>query len=427
MITTLGWALLVVSTAGAAEFKTSALPPITGNTPTYAGEISAPPMPHWSRQLPGKPLSSATHSEHTRPVFVPLGILVGSAAGDALYLLDRRDGSLIRSYPALASVESEPLLDGEDVLFTDTGGGVWCYNVTTGENLWSYQTKAPSVARPTVAGGLVFVTTVDDLVVALRRDTGELVWRFQQQPDLTRRTELSLYASAPATVVDGKVLVGFSDGSLVALVAENGDLFWSVHVGEGKYPDIVAAPAVSPDGMIFASGYFDPLIAMKGARGVAWSLAFGAAASPVVHEGPGGYVLYHPGTDGNLRAIQSTTGEVLWTWLSGSDGALTEPQWTPMGILIGSTSGPLWLVNPDTGEEVWRYAPMRVVDGLSAAPAVSGRQVVFVSNSGLVYSLLTPAPDAQHPTIEWRLHRPDIDPSRVTPLPGPGANKPPRP
>src|SRR5690606_18110856 len=115
--------------------------------------------------------------------------------------------------------------------------------------------------RPTLHDGLVIVTNVDDLAVALDAGTGALVWRYQAQTNLVREAELRLYGAPPAIPLDDDVLLGFSDGSLVAVEAATGEERWSLQIGEGRYPDLIAEPVPSgPD--VFASAYFEPFVAI---------------------------------------------------------------------------------------------------------------------------------------------------------------------
>lgn len=352
----------------------------------YGGSFAAPPVHHWSVRLPGEGLNSASHTEQTRPVFLDDDLLVGSAGGTALYRLTRDGGDLVTAYPAAASVESEAVVQGGRVYFADTSGTAWCYELD-GDLVWSRDTGAPVLVRPTVTNDRVFLTNVDDLGVALDADTGELAWRYQRPPDPTRDAELRLYAAPAAVPVGELVLLGFSDGSVVALDQQGGDLQWERRVGEGIYPDIVAAPAIYGSD-ILASGYLQPLVAIDiGSHNVRWRLEHGAAAEPLVTED--GLIL-HPGTDGVLRAITALTGAVRWEWDSATSGALTTPILTDAGLVVGSSAGSVYLIDPDSGEETWRYRGSELLEGISASPAVDGRQLVFVSNSGILYSMLSP-------------------------------------
>lgn len=362
---------------------------------TYEGDFRQAPYPHWSRALPGGRMNAASHAELSRPVVVGEGILMGSAAAESLFLLSRRDGSVVRSFPAAASVDSEALVIGDYVFFSDTGGYTWCYKLD-GTEVWSHQGNAPILVRPTFFEGTLYVTNVDDLVVALDAGTGELSWRYQQKPDLDRTAELALYAAPPAQVVGDEVLVGFSTGDFVGLDRKTGDLQWSQRIGAGRYPDIVAEPSVSGD-LILVSGYFEPLVALdRLTKRAQWSLEKGSAAGSLIADRDGTAVVYHPGTDGVLRAVDVKSGDMVWMWTSGQSGALTTPVLTDAGIIIGSSSGTVHLLDADSGAHHWSYDPGVVMEGVTSAPVVDGRQMIFASNAGILYSFLAPKAPRAH-------------------------------
>jgi outer membrane protein assembly factor BamB len=373
----------------------------------FEGTFSQPPVPHYTVPLPG---SGASRAERTRPVVVGASILVGSAVGEALYELDRGSGTVQRRYPASASVDAEPLVVGNRIFFGDTGGKVWSYELGKDEPVWTYDTAAPVLVRPALSDGRIFVSNVDDLTVALDAVDGTMLWRHKQRSIGRRRAELSLYAAPPPIVVGDTVYAGYHDGTLVALSAETGDPRWTLPVGEGRYPDLVAAPTPW-ENLLFASGYFEPLLAIDAAtHKVVWSLPHGAADEAIVVQRSDGPLLLHPGTDGKLRGIRPRTGEVVWTWDSGDSAALVEPVPTPLGVIVGSTTGTLWAIDPDTGEATWRYSPAVVLEGLAAAPWVDGRQLVFATNGGRLYSLLSPSPERP-----WAAPAPATPPERRRP------------
>jgi outer membrane protein assembly factor BamB len=374
--------------------------PLLGENP-YPGEFSAAPAFHFRVKLPGAPLNAASHSEWGAPVLAGERVLVGSAAGQGLYAMSRRDGRVLEIYEADASVEASPHVAGDQVFFSDTGGNTYCYRLD-GELVWKHDGNAPVLVAPVLAdtgeGAVVIVTNIDDLAVALDSKTGELAWQYRAKRDLTRQAELSLFAAPRAVVVGEIVLLGFSSGSLVAVDLETGEEQWKRSVGEGRYPDLVADP-VPMGADVFAGGYFLPLVAIDLAtRNVRWRLDVGAARPPLVMPREGAEtqslsdaVLYHPGSDGTLRAVATLTGAQLWSWDSGTTGALTTPISTPVGLLVGSSEGGIYLVGTD-GREVWRWHEMYLLRGLSAEPAVDGRQAMFVTNAGYLYSLLVPPP-----------------------------------
>ncbi len=363
--------------------------PLVPPSADYSGDFARPPVSHWSVELPGNRVNAATHAERARPVVRDEVLYVGAAGGNALYKLSRRNGAVLGKFPAAGSVESEPWVSDTHVYFTDTAGRTWCYTLA-GELVWKHNSGAPILVRPTVEDGIVYITNVSDLAVALDATTGELLWRYQRKADLTREAELALFAAPPATITGDIAVLGFSDGAVIAIDRVKGDVVWERRVGEGRYPDIVAG-TVAWGNDIFASGYFRPVVAIdKATHNVRWRMEHGAADAPIVDPDRG--ILFHPGTDGRMRAIYALTGALAWTWKSGTTGSLTTPVLTPAGLLVGSSEGGVYMVDPDTGLDLWRVDEGKLLEGVTAAPVVAGRQLLFVSNSGRLYSMLVPKP-----------------------------------
>ncbi len=349
-------------------------------------DFTSPPVPHWSVDLPGGHVNAASHVERSRPLVHDGDVFLGSAAGAAVYRLSSRDGSQRVAYPSDASVQAEPVVVGEDLMFSDTSGTTWCYALD-GEFKWKHQAGVPILTSPLVLDDTVLLSTVDDLVIALQRTDGTLKWRFEPKADLTRDAELRLYASPKPVALAGVVLVGFSNGDLVALDTAHGELLWQKTIGEGRYPDLVATPVVT-DKALVVSGYYGPLVALdKQTRQLLWRVEAGAASRALVS--PDGTLLYHPGSNGVLRALNPVTGVVDWRWKSPDKSALTQPVWTKAGLVVASAGGELVILDPQTGEQRWRYTE-RLLSGLSVAPRISGGQMLFVTNAGKLYSMLSP-------------------------------------
>jgi outer membrane protein assembly factor BamB len=357
--------------------------------PSLSGSFTKAPVPHWVVDLPGGTLNAATHTERARPVVLDQSIFIGSAAGDALYELSRADGTLVRSFSANSSVESEALIGDKHIYFADTAGTTWCYT-RTGDLVWSHQASAPIIVEPVMQDERLFITTVEDQAFAINVRTGKLIWSYQQPKDLMREAELKLYGAPSAVVEDKLVLFGFSDGAIVALDAKDGTHSWTKRIGEGRYPDIVATPILTEQDL-YVSAYYQPLLAMdRASQNVRWRLEYGAASKALIHNQDDTELLYHPGRDGKLRAIATSTGAETWLWDSDTNGALSAPQITPAGLLVTSSEGSVYLLDPATGIESWRYHEPLLLSGITASPAIEGRQLVFVTNAGKLYSMISP-------------------------------------
>jgi outer membrane protein assembly factor BamB len=377
------WLLPLLLGAAAPPFSDPG--PLLLDGVSYAGELEHPPVTHWVRRLPGVPVSAATNSELGRPLIVGGLIYVGTAGADELVVLRRDDGSVADIRPAGAPVMAEPVLVAERLVFSDGAGYTWCYDLQ-GEQLWRHYAGAPVLSSPTVVGETVFVSALDGTLHALDLVSGQSRWLYKHPGDRSRESELELYGAPAPVAVGDLVLAGFHDGSLVALERSTGEVSWTVRVGEGRYPDLIGEP-LAVGGDVFAGGFSAPFQAVDVAtQNVRWSLDFGIAASPIVRD----RTLFVPGSDGKLRAIDTVNGAMIWEWDSETSGAITEPQFTAAGLLVASSDGGLWLVDPSTGQSDWTYDDGVMINGVSVAPAVEGRQVVLITNAGNILSLLVP-------------------------------------
>lgn len=82
-------------------------------------------------------------------------------------------------------------------------------------------------STPTVAGGLVYVTTWSGWIYALRARSGTIKWSYD-----TASGSPSGVQSSVTVTADGRALVGDSRGVVHCLNAKNGALLWTANVGD---------------------------------------------------------------------------------------------------------------------------------------------------------------------------------------------------
>ena len=351
--------------------------------PQVTGDFDRPPVLQWSVSLLGP--SESAHTEPAEPVLFGDKIYLGSSTVDGLLVLDRRSGRLLSTLPANGPVASAPVFANERIYFADTAGTTWCYAQNTLQLVWEHFSGAPVLAAPTVNESQVFISNVDNLVFALSAEDGSLLWRHAHKADSSRLAELELYGAPSPLISGGEVLAGFSDGTLLALDPVEGNAIWQRRVGEGQYPDLISSPIIHDDAIVI-SGYSEPLLSMTEDLSVRWRLDVGGAHSAVGV----GTALLHGGGDGILRSVDSQTGVVRWSWDSGTASALTRPVLTEAGVLVGASSGSVYLVDLDSGDLVWSYSPDYFLSGVTATPAVDGRQVVVLTNAGNLLGFVVP-------------------------------------
>ena len=348
------------------------------------GAFDGAPALVWERDLPGPLVQAAKHVELGAPLIDGDEVLLGGVGQDGLFVLDRYSGTHIHTYPSMGSVQSQPRVDGDAIVFTDTAGYTFRYQRGESEPEWKHYGGAPIVSSPLLDDGVVYVSNVAGTVYGLDKGDGALRWRYVHEKDVARSVALELYGAPSPVSHEGNVLVGFHDGTLVALSKELGERKWQRSVGEGRYTDLIGRPTIVGDDVI-VTGFSSPLLSIKlDSRNVRWRIDTGGATDVVVADGTG----FHGGSDGKLLAFDLVNGSTEWSWEAPKDGALTSPLITEAGVFIGTNTGGLYLLDQETGEETWRYVAGKSIAGFTAGMHSQGRQLVAVTNSGRVLSFV---------------------------------------
>ena len=378
--------------------------PYTLSPPDTAGRFDAPPVLSWKVPLTGAGSRHAAAAETSAPVLVGDRIYVGASSEDALLVLDRRDGHEIMRLPALAPVRTAPLVLSDRVIFVDGGGGYWCYPLAGGAPIWKHEMGAPVLANPVLHNDRLFIANLGNTIASIKVSSGEVAWFTSHVLDASR-DELALFASPQPVVNKDLVYFGFSDGAVAAYSLDKGELVWQRVVGEGRYPDIAAPILILGDDAVVA-GFNEPIIGLDLRSGaVRWRLDQGLSAAPIdgggLGDAPDGQFrpevaerfVYLPGNDGVLRCLDVTTGLVRWEFDTQTESALVRPVPSEAGLVIASTGGGLFILDPVSGKERWRWEPGYLVSGISAPPAIEGRQMVVVTNVGDIASFVVPRPE----------------------------------
>lgn len=204
-----------------------------------------------------------------------------------------------------------------------------------GEVAWSL--TLPNV--PSAPGAMdderVYIPLRQDLLVALRRETGTVAW--------VRTIDI-----ATPIVVAGRKLFAVSRGRIRALDAATGVDLWSVPVEE-----TVSAPLVWDSGWLIASTDAGDVLAFRAADGaLIWRRALGA---PSVHPAvPGGEnALYLALSDGRVVALGLERGELRWE--QGLPGTISQPATGRDRVFVGSTDNFFYALDADSGSLRWKW------------------------------------------------------------------------
>jgi outer membrane protein assembly factor BamB len=255
-----------------------------------------------------------------------------------------------------------------------------------------WRERLPSAARgaPTVAGGRIFVPTIENQLAAHSVEDGKRIWMHSAAPLIT------IPLGLPAPAVEGDAVVaGFGSGELLALRATDGRVLWAESLGgtgRMSLADIVGVTGlpVIAGGRVLAVGQANIAIAvdLRSGRRL-WERPFGGGAGPAV---AGDWVF--AATDaGEALAIGREDGRISWvTQLDPAppNSRRREPArfGRPMiaggRVLVPSTRGEILQLDPSSGEIVGRI-PVRSPVSLPMAAAEG--HVVALADDGTLIAL----------------------------------------
>ena len=199
-------------------------------------------------------------------------------AGGRVFAMDS-DGSVsafdVQTGDRRWNTDTEPKKDRS----TNVGGGLAVVGATlyattgraealaidagTGAIRWRSELDSPARSAPTVADNRLYVTTLDNRMLALALADGKRLWSYQA----TAAATSVLGEPAPA-FADGLVVGGFGSGDLVTLRAESGTLAWSDSLasarGRNSLADLSAIRGlpVIADNVVYVIGVGGVLLAL---------------------------------------------------------------------------------------------------------------------------------------------------------------------
>lgn len=268
--------------------------------------------------------------------------------------------------------------DGKRHAFIGSGDGcVYCLDLETGKEVWTFKTQDAVEAPPTLAGDRLLVGSVDAHLYCLDVMTGKLIWKFETGDKI-----IGAAAVAPGGPSGNLVLVGSYDCVLYALDLATGKPVWKYEMTN----PLNGAPAVNggagraPSGVVF--GGCDGMIHVvsietgKSLKEIATGSMIGATVALADHVG---YV----GNMGNeVVAADLDKGQILWRFKGPPFGYYSSAAVTDKLVIVGGRDKRLHGLNRSDGKEVWHLQTRGAVD---SSPVIVGDRVVVGSNDGRVY------------------------------------------
>jgi len=240
------------------------------------------------------------------------------------------------------------------------------FDALTGEYLGKINTKRPS---PT---GLVVQDTIGCFAVEPRYN--DLICL-----DLLRRDELWRRsvkdASKGSILVEDRLLVGSSTGTLTAYGLADGQPAWTFRADGG-----FLAPATFGHGSVYQPAH-DGLYALSPADGTERFRV--ETVGPMVNSVAAADLVVGADMLGHVYGIDPADGRIVWQ--VRVDGPVwTAPAVADGRVFVGHSGGELVALNATDGSTLWRF---RTVEVVRASPLVVGPYVIVGTLAGKLYSL----------------------------------------
>jgi outer membrane protein assembly factor BamB len=320
--------------------------------------------------------------------------------------------------PGKGSIDSSPLLDGENVYFASAHstvfsgdyGKVYCLNKDTKETVWSFpegQSMKPVFSSPCISDGRLYIgegfhKNSDCSLYCLDAATGKKLWEFKT---------LNHTESSPC-VAAGKVFFGAGDDGLYCLDAVTGDLGWHYE----NHVHIDANPVVVGKRLYVGSGEGDEYKKFEvccldidtgkpvWARPVdlpAWGAPVVAGDLLLVGLGNGNFIYPDEHPKGAMLCLDAATGEERWRF-DVADGVLVRPAVDHRYVYFGARDGHCYCLDRKDGRQVWKRDfgnPIVASPALARCTCHACSTTLYVaSNIGLICAL-----DPANGQVQWQV------------------------
>lgn len=327
----------------------------------------------WRKKIVQEPMLEYKPQEFASPALGGDRLYVGASNG-FLYALSRRDGEMFYRTKLEGAVLGRPLVIGDRVFVGTQGGRMYSLDAKTGQIVWTYVCKGAIASTPVADGAFLYFTSGENRIYALERATGAWKWQFDREsPD-----GFTVRGQGSPLVLDGRVFVGFADGSIVALKSDSGTVVWtrSLAGDTSRFVDVDATPILWK-GLVVVAGYSTGVHAIEPRDGsIKWRFDVEAAGTATAL---GDRVFV---TSAKLGVIAlDVEGRLVWRQAVSKGGDLSAPVVLGREVLFSAADDGVYVADQKTGV---LHGFLFTARGTTGAPAVEGNEAYVLTNAGHV-------------------------------------------
>ncbi len=313
--------------------------------------------------------------QFAKPVVDGDKIFVG-VQKNLFYGIDAKRGKKLWTFKTQGPVYSKAVVAGDRLYFSDAKGTLYALNKENGTLAWISKVDGEVLSSPLILGDKLYIVTLDKELAQVDIHNGNVLWQTSQT---LRERGFSIVGAADPILVEGNIVTGFSDGSLVAFNPANGDIHWARQLGDptAEFHDVDAtlllagkyAYVSSADGKFFA---LDP----KTGESV-WETPFGGVNNATVS----GDILYVT-AGSTVYAVRAESGEPIWEQnldIPGVSAPVIYDKW----LSVVATKGKIFFLDKMQGDILYGYY---VKGGSYSDPIMDQNRLYILSNASRLYA-----------------------------------------
>jgi outer membrane protein assembly factor BamB len=303
--------------------------------------------------------------------------IVLATARIGLVVIHKDNGQVIWKRLALNETFSgKPLIAKNLIIIGSEEGYMHAFRLDNGQQVWKVPVPAPARGESVIIGDTVVFSCADESVHANDVMTGKELWT-HRRPSYAGT---SIFGGGNPAIIGGQIWIGFSDGTLTALDANDGSVKLEKNFRDNiKFNDIDARPLSWKENVIVAT-YDGKLRMLKRDGTTIWEFQAGGARSPVIATLDGASILLLSSSEGSIFAINIENGQEIWhynlkrgipTGLTFIDG--------PKPIVVSASSNEfIFALDMRTGKEMSRISLGQGSGSYSTPVADAKRRSVFI-------------------------------------------------
>lgn len=284
-------------------------------------------------------------------------IVVQSNSVDGLKAFNKKNGSLLWSFPVKGGVVGGVTVHSERVYFAGSDGFFYSLKLHSAKLVWQFPINFEGIGKPLVTAGRVYFQSGNNTVFALDSASGDLVWKYVRKV----ASNLSVRGTGQPTLKDNKLYVGFSDGNLVVLNALSGQATVEKRISPGRKFNDVDAKVLVTAKRIYVVTFDGKLYVLTLGGKTLWTVDGGSDVTPTIEGG----VIYLSASQGKVKALDEESGKEIWSF--NVEGTPTGVSVFKNRVLFGGSNGPLYVLDQKTGKLLARYHTGR---GIASKPVV---------------------------------------------------------